>query len=729
MRLTTIHAVNALSFEDVTVEVDASLTVLVGPNGAGKTNVFRVVRKVLEALRVSDGPPTPEAWDAVVGTLRTWCRHDGAVVTLELGVRWDRPDEQALLAAFVRGVLVNMHDVARYIAAGSSTEVDAMAWASWVDALPTLVPETALAWLFEGTLGVQYHPDGELVAYYRPAQATDWLVILRPQSGIVRKLPTARLSSYGQIPLTSLWMQSLAADDLAAVQAFFTKDGPRGGEVPIIPFPWRDLIAQVPAAPRKPQNPGHVIPLVIEAASGAPLPAMIAALYAQVGLLNPSQQGVTLLRVVNRLLVDRIVISEDLLSPPAEWYAVKDWARHAEPLTSRHLGAHLLALKVGDDASRVRFAAIQQTFRTLTDRALDVTWTPASGSGQSSRITVVQRGKTDRRSFPLVYSGSGLVEMAYLSALWHLPSSQVLLLDEPGRSLHPQALVHVRQLLEQRTKIEPQRLLHEEEGSPPPSQQPADGVDGAQILAITHSAFVVPTTNLGAVRHLRHGSKGATHVWALPTEEGEPDATVVMKRQDRWGRSINWPTLLFSNVVLLVDGESEWAALPIWYERMFCEPLEASGITLLCVEGKPRNGPAMDDLERFRIPWVALVDGDSLKPDRDNIWSQLQRVGRLSKEDADRARRRKFAGAVRELRKCYGVFVVGRNVNENFDSVIEDRFPEADLPANLRVADRAQKKKPKVLRALWAAQHVDAPPVVVDLFARVRADAHGDRAD
>lgn len=728
MRLTTIHAVNVLSFEDVTVEVDAPLTVIVGPNGAGKTNVFRVVRQVLEALRVSDGLPTQEAWDAVMGTIRAWRRHDEAVVTLEVGVRWDRAEEQTLLAAFVRGVLVNMHDMVRYIAAGSSTEVDATAWAAWVDALPTLVPETAWAWLFEGTLGVQYHPDGELVAYYRPAQATDWLVILRPQSGIVRKLPTARLSSYGQIPLTSLWMQSLAADDLAAVQAFFTKDGPRGGEVPIIPFPWRDLIAQVPAAPRKPQNPGHVIPLVIEAASGAPLPAMIAALYAQVGLLNPSQQGITLLRVVNRLLVDRIVISEDLLSPPAEWYAVKDWARHAEPLTSRHLGAHLLALKVGDDASRVRFAAIQQTFRTLTDRALDVTWTPASGSGQSSRITVVQRGKTDRRSFPLVYSGSGLVEMAYLSALWHLPSSQVLLLDEPGRSLHPQALVHVRQLLEQRTKIEPQRLLHEAEGSPPPSQQPADGVDGAQILAITHSAFVVPTTNLGAVRHLRRRSTGATEAWALPAEDGQPDGPAT-KRQDRWGRSINWPALLFSSIVLLVEGQTEAAALPLWYERTFGTTLDASGITLLWVGSKTAFGVATGDLDQFHIPWVALVDGDSLKPGSDNIWRQLQRAGRLCKPHAGWAQRWMFPHAVCTLRERYGVFVAGSNEHENFDSVIECLFQESDLPPALQVEDRQNKNKPKVLRALWAAQHVSAPPVVAALFARVRAVAHGERPD
>src|SRR5579875_1682704 len=380
MRLTMIHAVNALSFEDLTVAVDAPLTVFVGPNGVGKTNVFRVVRHVLEALHVSDGVPTTEAWDAVVGTFRAWRRHDDAVVTLELGVRWDRADERDLLAAFVRGVFVNMNDMARHFATPPRADLDAISWAAWVDALPRLVPDAELDWLFEGTLGVQYYPDEEVVAYYRPARATDWLVILRPQSGIVRKLPTARVSSYGQIPLTSLWMQSLSEDNRAAVYAFFAKDGPGGGAVPDIPCLWRNLVAHLPPASQRPSDSRHVIPLVIEAASGAPLPAAIAALYAQVGLLNPSQQGISLLRVVNRLLAARILISEDLLSPPADQYDDQTWRACAMPLTSRHLGAHLLALKVGDDAERTRFTAIQETFQTLTDRVLDVTWTLPSGA-------------------------------------------------------------------------------------------------------------------------------------------------------------------------------------------------------------------------------------------------------------------------------------------------------------------------------------------------------------
>ncbi|MGC8488808.1 MAG: TOPRIM nucleotidyl transferase/hydrolase domain-containing protein [Clostridia bacterium] len=159
--------------------------------------------------------------------------------------------------------------------------------------------------------------------------------------------------------------------------------------------------------------------------------------------------------------------------------------------------------------------------------------------------------------------------------------------------------------------------------------------------------------------------------------------------------------------MLLVDGESEWAALPIWYEQTFHEPLEAVGITLLCVQGKSGKGPAMDDLEQFRIPWVALVDGDSLRLDRNNIWKQLHRVGRLSKADADRAQRRKFPDAVCALRKGYGVFVAGATVDENFDTLIEQLIVEDDLLAELQVAEGGRVQA-KGVRSLLGGQ----PPIV-----------------
>ena len=98
---------------------------------------------------------------------------------------------------------------------------------------------------------------------------------------------------------------------------------------------------------------------------------------------------------------------------------------------------------------------------------------------------------------------------------------------------------------------------------------------------------------------------------------------------------------------------------------------------------------------------------------------------RLSQADANAAQGWSFADAVVTLRERHRGFVAGDGVEENFDTLIERLFSEDELPDNLRVSDRASRKKPKVLRALWAARNRSCPPVIDDVFATVRAVAQG----
>jgi len=405
-------------------------------------------------------------------------------------------------------------------------------------------------------------------------------------------------------------------------------------------------------------------------------------------------------------LLRRCIISEDLLSPPATNYSTNTWLEDAKSLTSQHLSAYLLALKNGQDDDRDQFAKIQETFRSLSGRRLDVTMERKAkkdvnfGSDDSSiLITLIQRDPNVSHSVPLAVSGSGLVEIAYLSAVLNSPNSHVILLDEPGRSLHPQALIQLRCMLQQRA-TEP---------------------TAPQMLIITHSPYLVPPSMPHIVRRVRCiPPSGCTEISSLnmPTsnnKKAQQDAWHRnLQRQDQWGRSPNWPALLFSTVVLLVDGETELGALPEWYQQIYNEPVEALGGSVLSLSGKAQGGAAMLDLNNLDIPWVALIDGDSLATGpgngSGNIWGELKKARRMNSQDANHFRSLPFTDQVQHLKER-NIFVMGKTTKDNFETVLISENPGVKLPTGFGES--------KVIKGRLWAQKVDCPPTIRKVFEKV----------
>lgn len=690
------------------------LTVFVGPNGSGKTNLFRVVKKLTRVLAATSPMPSPmpsQDLEEVLAVLPVWQRDPTRPAVLEIGLKWDSTDEKEMLVGFLRSAMIQAHLVAEGLGLGHDQALwYRPAWRRFASALPQLIGLSETRFLFQGTLGLKFWARNHFFLYYTPSSWRKFTWGLPPShAGVIPMTLPRAVPSGGApgFPLPQFWARSLPPSEREMLSAYLkTPDGDEVSGPPPLSFSFHDVLQSVAEQARQlPSPPGWTLDVGVD--HQAQPEDLVRAFRERIFGTEPMQPGVTIRlgSVLNHLLTGRAVLSDDLFSPPTEEFDADSWWRSASPLTSVNLGPHLTALRLGNDADRARYSAIQQTFKRLSGRDLDLTmrkWPPGE-SGRQVSIQLLQRGTGDRQSTPLAESGSGLVDLAYVATILNQSESHVVLLDEPGRALHPQALLALG------------RFVNDRQQAP----------SWSQTLLITHSPYLVPTATLERVRRLYRDADGLTQVARLGPpfrrRSRERRSRQDQKRQDRWGRSVNWPALLFSTVVLIVEGETELGALPIWYEKQYTEPLEAIGVTVLCVGGKPQVGEAIRELDSFSIPWVVLVDGDSLKKGKDhsgNIWDELVEGKRIkTTAEAQRLKDLEFSKQVHHLKSSFPIFVCGEKEDEEFEAILKRSFPEAAPPPGMACS--------KVLTGRWYAQEYLSPAFLEPLFETLREIAHG----
>ena len=477
MRLTSIHVANALTFDDITVPLETEgPTVFVGPNGSGKTNLFRVVEQLLKILPEGMGPHTNGLTDSL-STLAGWQRDLGSPTVLEVGIQWTEDEEISLFATFIGLSLSDHHPFSRELNIPTGFE-QRPTWERFTGTLANMVKVQSATFLATGVLGLRYQAPGSFHLYYQMLAGESLTWILPPQgSDVTLTVPDDLLRSQRthSVALSQMWLRSLPDEERARLGSFLDQ-GDDTTPVPQLSFSLSDALQQAVLDTGQSPVPARAMVRVAIDSSFRGQEA-VRSLERQV-LSGQDQTGrnMTLTDVLCYLLSGRIVVSDDLLSAPEEQYTINTWLRDAKPLSSRHLGAYLADLKDGNDADRRRFAEIQRTFADLSrGRDLDVTRIRPRDTSEEVVIRVVQRAHGDRLSTPVVTSGSGLVELAYLATILNLPRCHVALLDEPGRSLHPQALLALRH-----------HLYHQ--------RKSGDTDSSSQSVVITHSPYLVPTT-------------------------------------------------------------------------------------------------------------------------------------------------------------------------------------------------------------------------------------------
>jgi hypothetical protein len=289
------------------------------------------------------------------------------------------------------------------------------------------------------------------------------------------------------------------------------------------------------------------------------------------------------------------------------------------------LPLRLLRLKNGGVADCQRYASIHELFRTLAPgKTFDVTYAAMPGQASSSgaeptdadtgeppeiNVTVLVSDEiappAGRRELSIFQHGAGTWEALVLAEALADSGHRVVILDEPGPTLHPTW----------------QRLLKSRLGDNP-----------GQVVLVTHSASMVPVETVTDLHRLVHLGRigGSTRPRRLPPQINAELAAKLIKE---FSLSADARAMLFARGVVLFEGETELGALPAWFARSptahrLGDP-DAHDLAFYSVGGHANFQTVLTLLAALGIPWAAVCDGAAFAPPRDaqHIFRQAHRAG------------------------------------------------------------------------------------------------------
>ncbi|MGH8987757.1 MAG: ATP-dependent nuclease [Acidimicrobiales bacterium] len=290
----------------------------------------------------------------------------------------------------------------------------------------------------------------------------------------------------------------------------------------------------------------------------------------------------------------------------------------------------------------------------------------------------------------------------------------MVVLDEPALSLHPawQCLLAAR--------------VREAPG---------------QFLVVTHSLYLVPIEKpndlAGVVRLTRSNGATVLRRYATAAANAAADHQLESRILREFSLSADARGLLFAAGAVLVEGETELGALPLWFERS--ETARALGtpahlhLGFFSVGGEKHFVPVLALLFALGIPWVIVCDGGPFRADMrgSHIFRQVLSAG--AGDTSLRAFVDKSLGADDTDLTFEEVVTVGREHAvltlasgwtraEKRNGIVGDEsfeaFAESVAPGKLSEAAQAVGSS-KVRIGRWLAENVPCPGEVGDLYHQV----------
>lgn len=606
MRLTSVTADNVLSMEHTLLEPDDTLTVIVGPNGVGKSNIVRVVTLAGLALEWLDertsrlpGPEmTQPARSAMAAYAAARCRSSLPLATLrvEIGLHLGAEDVEDLVI-FLRAAIVST------LMAGGDARLG-QSLSAWAE---KSVTPASVADLARGMLVLEHvgSPDAPWEASWEfqfAGQHCRW-GLSDPGGGQLFVLDTseddrpARENSYVQ----------LREAILGRPDSF----GP--GQLPEMPeFGLNLLLGNdgIPSeAPMVKANGGYLDP-----ALG---PHRAFAEMADVALWIQQPNRVYSLAWLLRRVFQRglVFVGEQLRGigttatslRPAGRYSVAELSSRAPGFEPYALPLRLARLKNGNLQERGRFGTVQELFSRLAlGRGMELSFQLSQVGGEANDVKVdVTVLVTEHDSvsgadweLPVQMCGAGTWEALVLAEALTSPD-RVVIMDEPALNLHPGWQQHLLGLLKERM---------------------------GQSILITHSPYLLPIEDeddiYRIVRVSRH--EGTTRVSRASRPVTDPRAVI----RD-YSMSADARALLFASGAVLVEGETELGALPLWFAKSSTakelgDP-RSRHLAFFAVGSEDHFKAPLTLLAALGIPWVIVSDGGPLRIDmgRKHIFRQV----------------------------------------------------------------------------------------------------------
>jgi hypothetical protein len=744
----SLQVENLLTFGDFHLELGASRSTIVGPNGAGKSNIVRVVDLVHNAVdSVSEGYGGAR-WNATDQVLRSFAsaRHHRAPAdrpaVVRLAVELTTAAERIQVVTYVRAAI--LHTVIQDL---SSSDRDVrLALAEWAE---RTITEDAVAALFSGMIvlrheGMSHVPWQISYEFLLDGVAYSWrLAAPGAAHGIGRADAAAVPTTKAPQPLSERLLGT-------------SRPGSPPLQLPD-PLPDFDLARLCPGPDSTVAEP------TVRTGTGIIDQELLVFRRAieLLGLPTPETAGqrtFTLAYVLTRILDDGVLAVREQLrglgtagSPPEQagpypWEALVSPTRGRTPA---QLPLRLFELKNGTPDQRTRHQAIQDTFAKLAPgRAVDVTFQatttsrlePASlGTGQVAMfsqpaaddqagpagpvavINVVVSRTDGAGSHPddlgIQLHGAGTWEALVIAEALAEATDRFVILDEPAVTLHPTWQRALRGLI--------------------------DSTQG-QFLIITHSADLVSMSDADDLASLVRveNETGTTRLHRFDAAEFVEDGVARITRE--FALSTDAVSLLFARGVVLVEGETELGALPVWFNRHAaittgCTTPADLDLGFWCVGSDTSFRTYLTVLHGLGVPWAVICDGAAfdLKTRRSrfpHIFDQVLNAGISAPElqefmrraDEDRTRRmdRVVFDDARKLGEQFGIFTLARGwttadkTNKTPGDESFETFIDAVAPSSLNQA-KDEVGDSKVRKGRWLGANISCPREVADLYARM----------
>ncbi len=674
MQLHAIHIDHFLSFDTFVWEgLDPHLNVIVGPNGAGKTNLFHALRAVRDAL-------SPER--AQAATRWADAGHQGTdadMITIALDIQFTTAWEQRLLCAFLAAALCNQQEIQQAVTSTTQRGLDRNGLKrldAWVQ--EHLHPED-ISWLFTGRLVVTLAGrEGWQCRYEAHSEGPMFRLDLTGGGtlfGHAEHSQETATQNWGS--LFAAWRNSLTEQERMQLDNGLT------GATPEAEFPVPDL-SHLPDWVSSQQG----VALQMEDNMQIVDPTTLATrrAFSAAAQLSPEPGRPFWMRSVFQRLLDQTLVFTDnvRLLPQRNFIAKNLLTQPLEMSNGQQLARFLFCKMIGEDPrDRDQYAAIQKLFSQMTGRQFDVVMSPQDSGGvqqeQPPDISLKLVTRSRWGDIPLEFSGAGITEALFLSAVLAGSSGQVVLLDEPALNLHPTMQTTLLDAL--------QTIAHRPEG------------EGSQFLVNTHAPSLVPPDAIDRVSRFTlqdgHTIRQALDVTQRDEEQDQNQSGLDDLRKMLRG-NLAARALLFSRAVLLIEGETSFI-------------------------------PSLKLLQQFAIPWAIIGDGEVLwdrtqrgrsHGPQDHISTILAACNqRLPANPGDPGRNAQDFTRWRQALEAFGIFTLASSASEGFEQAIRTEI-SSELWARAH-AQFGSNRANKVARGRFIAENSPCPQKVTELIRKV----------